>query len=160
MKKIICKDAFGNTFETDSSNLILTARAYGIIIKDNKILLVRQWDGYSLPGGGIEIGEAIDEALVREVEEETGYVIEMNRIINCETVFYKSHNKEKFSHALCFYCSHKNISDFKKERKLTKNEQKYSFGAEWIDLDKLDNLTFRHGGNIKKAIEDVVINQF
>lgn len=48
--------------------------ARAIIIREGKILLVRSVRGtYGLPGGGMEEGESREDALVREVVEETGY---------------------------------------------------------------------------------------
>ncbi len=45
-----------------------------IIIRDDKILMLytARYDDYSLPGGGIDEGEDPVDALIREVEEETG----------------------------------------------------------------------------------------
>lgn len=46
------------------------------------LLQQRSDNGYwGLPGGGVERGESIHEALVREVWEESGYVIEPLRLI-------------------------------------------------------------------------------
>ena len=49
----------------------------GIIRKDDKIALVHHGksDYYRIPGGGIEPGKSLEEALVREVKEETGLVV-------------------------------------------------------------------------------------
>ncbi len=49
--------------------------ARAIIEKDGKLLLVysRKYDYYKFPGGGIEKGETGENALIREVLEETGY---------------------------------------------------------------------------------------
>ncbi|MGP8296417.1 NUDIX hydrolase [Streptomyces inhibens] len=53
----------------------------GIIRRGNEILLVRESLGaggeilWSLPGGGIEDGELIHEALRRELQEETGLLV-------------------------------------------------------------------------------------
>lgn len=46
--------------------------AYLLSVKDNKLLLVKT-DHLHLPGGGIEGNESFEEALCREVKEETGY---------------------------------------------------------------------------------------
>ena len=48
--------------------------ARGIIIKNGKVAMVhsKKFDYYKFPGGGIEAGEHIEDALIREVLEETG----------------------------------------------------------------------------------------
>ena len=50
----------------------------GVILKDNQILLTYQkkYDVYMLPGGGIENDESYFDAVIREVEEETGFQID------------------------------------------------------------------------------------
>lgn len=49
----------------------------GIILRDGKVLMVysRKYDYYKFPGGGIEPGEGMDQALSREVREETGFAV-------------------------------------------------------------------------------------
>jgi 8-oxo-dGTP diphosphatase len=52
--------------------------------QDDRILLVRQDYGrqyWSLPGGVMELGESIDEAAVREVKEETGLDVRLERVV-------------------------------------------------------------------------------
>lgn len=46
----------------------------GIVVNDEKILLLytERYDDYSLPGGGIDVGESFIEGLKREMKEETG----------------------------------------------------------------------------------------
>lgn len=50
-----------------------------LIEKDQQYLLQdrvkEDWKGYTLPGGHIEIGESVVEAVIREMKEETGLTI-------------------------------------------------------------------------------------
>jgi ADP-ribose pyrophosphatase YjhB (NUDIX family) len=58
--------------------------AYGLIVRDGSILLCRIAPGslgaglWTLPGGGLDFGEAPEAGAIREVEEETGLVTEVN----------------------------------------------------------------------------------
>ena len=50
-----------------------------LLEKDNKILLQNRvkddWRGFTMPGGHIEPGESIVDAVVREMKEETGLTV-------------------------------------------------------------------------------------
>lgn len=48
-----------------------------IVVKDNKVLLIHseKYNTYTLPGGGVEAGESLEQAVVREAREETGMAI-------------------------------------------------------------------------------------
>jgi len=56
--------------------------ARAIIERDGKVLVMhsRKFDYYKFPGGGIEQGETPEEALVREVREESGYTVKPETI--------------------------------------------------------------------------------
>ena len=59
--------------------------AYALIIRAEEILLARiapaisEREQWTLPGGGIDFGEHPDDAVVREVHEETGLTCELGR---------------------------------------------------------------------------------
>jgi 8-oxo-dGTP diphosphatase len=68
--------------------------AYALIHDSNRILLCRLskeiplWVGYwTLPGGGLNFGESPEDAVVREVEEETGLHIRLGSIAKINSIF-------------------------------------------------------------------------
>lgn len=54
-----------------------------IFNEDGRVLLTRRRDNnlWCLPGGGFETGETVSEAIIREVHEETGLVVEPLHLI-------------------------------------------------------------------------------
>ncbi|ADE35922.1 NUDIX domain-containing protein [Methanohalophilus mahii] len=58
----------------------------GVIILNGKIVLIRRKNepyrgSFALPGGFVEIGETTEEAVKREVMEETGLLIEILKLV-------------------------------------------------------------------------------
>src|ERR1700738_3250125 len=56
---------------------------FAIIVQDGAVLLSlrRDIDWWNLPGGGMELGETVDEAVCREVREETGLEVEVEYLV-------------------------------------------------------------------------------
>jgi ADP-ribose pyrophosphatase YjhB (NUDIX family) len=63
----------------------MRVRVTGVVIEDDRILLLDQDTGtgrsWSLPGGKVEPGEPIGDALVREMHEETGGDVRLARLL-------------------------------------------------------------------------------
>src|SRR5438128_12614681 len=73
---------------------------YAIIFAAGRVLLAlrRDIDWWNLPGGGMEAGETVDEALRREVREETGLEVELEQLVG---VYSKPQKQEV---VLAFRC--------------------------------------------------------
>ncbi len=57
-----------------------------VVFKSNEVLLIKRGlppgkGEWSLPGGAVELGERAKEALVREVREETGLEVEVEKLV-------------------------------------------------------------------------------
>ena len=64
-------------------NRIIRVGAYAAIQQQGHLLLCRLTRSglWTLPGGGIEFGETPEQAMVREVKEETGLIATPNELI-------------------------------------------------------------------------------
>jgi len=69
------------------------------IIKDNEILLVKENDKWSLPGGWIDVNNSIRENIIQEVREEAGLVVEPKKIIAIQDG--KKHNLPVSLYGIC-----------------------------------------------------------
>jgi mutator protein MutT len=65
------------------ANSLVPAASAVIFDDDGRILLHRRADNglWSLPGGAMEIGETIGQCIVREVQEETGLVVDVLALV-------------------------------------------------------------------------------
>lgn len=64
--------------------------SYAVIVDDrDRILLALFNQGptpeWTLPGGGVELHETVEEATVRELREETGYDVELGRVLGVDS---------------------------------------------------------------------------
>jgi ADP-ribose pyrophosphatase YjhB (NUDIX family) len=73
----------------------------GVVIHDKKVLLVRRVRGedtgeWAIPGGFVEKKEKIEDAIVREVEEETNIKVIVIGLIAVRNRLYKDENSVYF----------------------------------------------------------------
>lgn len=114
--------------------------AYGVALnKDGKILVIKKGPQcpykatYDLPGGGIEESELLEEALRREVKEETGLsVVSCKHLATVDNRLDKSEDKTCFRHVGVLYT-------IEVEGQINEKEGLYdSLGALWINLGELN----------------------
>src|SRR6266699_1121430 len=74
---------------------------YALVFDGEHVLLAhrRDIDWWNLPGGGMEVGETVDEAIIREVREETGLKVRVEQLVG---VYSKPQKQEV---VLTFRCA-------------------------------------------------------
>ncbi|MEO8581366.1 MAG: NUDIX domain-containing protein [Patescibacteria group bacterium] len=79
--------------------------AYALIVQEDSILIIKNRNEklYDVPGGGIEFGESIEEALERELMEEAGAKAAIGNIIHVEQGFFKHGNGNFYQTIQMFY---------------------------------------------------------
>lgn len=64
--------------------------AYAVVLDDRDRILLALWNEpdvprWTLPGGGVDLRESTEEGTVREVREETGYDVVLDRLLGVDT---------------------------------------------------------------------------
>jgi len=82
-----------------------------VVIENNRVALVRRgrppaYGEWSLPGGAVELGETVEEAVVREVSEEIGLEVEVLELVAIlDRIFLDKEGQVQFHYVLLdFLC--------------------------------------------------------
>ena len=69
------------------ANSVVPSVVAAVFDNEGRVLLIHKTDNdlWALPGGGHEVGESIADTVVREVKEETGYAVEVTRLVGTYT---------------------------------------------------------------------------
>ncbi|MGQ4915714.1 MAG: NUDIX domain-containing protein [Candidatus Asgardarchaeia archaeon] len=108
----------------------------GVVIHNNKVLLVKLNYGrakgkWVIPGGLVECGETPQEAIVREIKEETGITVEPVGIVGVRALVRKSDNLTDLY--ITFVCK------IKSEHEQVIPQLSELQDARWMPLDRLDD---------------------
>lgn len=116
--------------------------AYGIIIQNDKIALIKKARGgykgkLDLPGGGIEHTETPEQALVRELQEEAGVTVTNKEIfdVTSTNIIWQmtKTTKEDLHHIGILY-----KVEVKEDKLKTEADGIDSEGCEWYDIKSLN----------------------
>jgi len=117
----------------------------GVIIKNNKILLIKRKNNpfkgkWAIPGGFVGYGEKVEDAVIREINEETGLITKVKDIIG----IYSDPNRDPRGHVVSIVFLLEVI-----DGKLKAGDDAAS--VKFFNLNRLPVLSFDHG----TIIEDI-----
>ncbi len=125
----------------------------GILIENNAILLIKRKrepfrDMYALPGGFVEYGETVENAIVREMEEETGLLVSPQKIVGV----YSDPHRDPRGHTVTVVFSLRRIGGSIKGGD-------DALVARFISIDKLPPLAFDHSRIVDNYLKNKEIKK-
>ncbi len=124
-------------------------RASGICIHDNKILLIHRinlekWKGeqeyYVIPGGGVENGESVEDAVIREMKEETDVDVTLGELFYELEDTNQKGGLEKYYCYLCNYVSGEAQLREDSEETQEMKEGVHFYKPMWLELSEIKNI--------------------
>jgi len=105
MKSIKCKNNFGQIVDISLDKFFFRPSVYGLIIDEGRIVTLRNKGNGKIwfPGGGVEIGEKIEDALKREIKEETGLDVNIGKLALFKENFFYYQPLDEAYHAFLFF---------------------------------------------------------
>ncbi len=133
---IECTTLTGGKKLVPKEKLVFRPAAYGVILDGRKILLMKtkSTGKYWTPGGGIDLGESIHDALIREIKEETGVEIEIQKLLKFDESFFYYEPKDEAYHSYSFfYLCEAKTTKLLKDHEVDPNDE--SEKPRWVNLD-------------------------
>lgn len=132
----------------DKDNLRFNYRIAGVVIDNGRVLLEKAegWDLWSLPGGRGELLEPAEETLKREMQEELGVEIKIDRLLwiveNFFTGndFYTGDRMSCHELGLYFMVELPEISRLRELAELPVEEKVFKSVFKWHRLDNLSDI--------------------
>ena len=109
-----------------------------VIVQDGRLLIVKRGvepgkDKWSIPGGAVDLGEEIRDAVVREAKEESGLdiqIIEERPMDAVDSIFIDSEGHFKYHYILLQFLSYPKGGTLKPSSDV--------LDAKWVPLDEVE----------------------
>ena len=131
MKTIMVLDA--NNY-TDDMPVFEKYAVRGIIVRNGMIAMQKSGFGYfKILGGGVDSGENYEDALVREVQEESGLVVKkdtirlIGEVVEMREDLYEK-GKKFVCHSIYYFCD---VESYMKENNMTASEIRDGYHLSW-----------------------------
>ncbi|MBM7609230.1 ADP-ribose pyrophosphatase YjhB (NUDIX family) [Lysinibacillus composti] len=125
-----------------AAGVVINANGQWLVVKKRYSGLKGVW---SLPAGFVKEGETADEAVVREVKEETGIECEVTGLIGLRTGVIREVISDNMA---IFYCK-----PIDPDQKITIQESEL-FEAKWLSIEEIV-----HGGEASVMLREMASNE-
>lgn len=159
MKTVKSVDIYGKEFDIPVDELQWRPSVYGIVIKDDAILLSPQFEDnhYDLPGGGVNLGEHLEDAVIREVKEETGLDVKNPKSLKIiSSIFTFSHDTGETRHCIMIYYVCDFVGGTISTEGFDESEKNYAKEAVWLPLDKLDSIELASSYDWRVIVKELI----
>ena len=140
---------------------MIRSTAKAIIFHNGKILLNKCTDGvktyYDFPGGGQHKFETMEEAVVREVQEETGYKVECVKFAAiAEEIYNNEEIRTKYSN-YAHRIMHMFVVKLTDETAEKADEYDlHQIGSVWMTLEEADKLEYVNPIKLRGRISELI----
>lgn len=144
-----------NLSEKDIEEIVVRVKAL-IINSNDEILLGYSNKTYQFPGGHVEEGESLTEALEREIKEETGIELDLKDIKPYKKLTYYSKNYRNSGvnrqNDIYYFIVHTDLEPNENNINLDEYEKEYNYTTKRIKLSDLEKV-------LNNSIKDNPINE-
>lgn len=151
---IECINLYGNKVLIPKDQVEPSTRVYAVIVHDGKLLVItiRTTGKHYLPGGGVDDGETLEQALHRELMEEVGMEIEIKQpLFEKEIDFYHDTYKKAWHATVKFFECKPLTFIIKPQEEIDDIE---ASPAEWIAIKNVNPDSFQVG--IQDIIQKII----
>jgi len=152
-------DVHGKTYDVSVEDLRWRPSAYGIVIHEGKVLLSPQFgeNRYDLPGGGMDLGETPEVAVIREVKEETGLDVANPKLVDGVSRFFTFAHTNNAEHvqSLMLYYACDLVGGALSIEGFDEYEKEYARMAVWFPAADLDSIEIASTYDWRNLIKEV-----
>jgi 8-oxo-dGTP pyrophosphatase MutT (NUDIX family) len=147
---VFVADDFTTLFKSFKSHFKNIKAAGGLVINEKKqILMIFRRSKWDLPKGKVEENETIEQAAVREVEEETGIKVDSLKEL-LKTTFHIYLHNGKYCLKENYWFKMKSHSKYPLTPQVEEDIEK----IEWVDSDNIDKYLEKSFPSIKDVLKD------